>query len=73
MIICGIQMKAENAKRKSLNGKAYKIKIPGLPEEREKRWSVQGVIITRRITVNISVCSFQKERPVRIAHILNGV
>lgn len=34
-------MKAENAKRKSLNGKAYKIKIPGLPEEREK---IMGLI-----------------------------
>lgn len=47
--------------------------FPVLPEEREKRWSVQGVIITRRITVNISVCSSQRERPVRIVHILNGV
>ena len=43
--------------------------LPVLPEEREKIWSVQGVIITRRITVNISVCSSQRERPVRIVHI----
>ena len=47
------------------------LRFPVEPEK-GKRWSVQGVIIIRRITVNISVCSSQRERPVQIVRILNG-
>lgn len=50
---------------------AYKLIFPEEPEK-GKRWSVQGVIITRCITVNISVCNSQRERPVLIVRTLNG-
>lgn len=53
------------------NGLKSKLTFPEEPEK-GKRWSVQGVIITRCITVNISVCNSQRERPVLIVRTLNG-